>query len=140
MLLEREVVQPMPYSIYGLNSHIDYLDISDPRDNELGARLQIRQQGVTTMDQPNRTNSLKTTRIIFAAGFVISIMLSMGFIASEWFGGAIFTIPLIGGFLIALLASFFLKGANSNIIAWIVFIVATVLSVVLLMAGGGIAG
>ena len=92
------------------------------------------------MDQPNKINSLKTTRIIFAAGFVISILLSMGLIASGWFGGAIFTGPLTGGFLIALLAIFFLRGANSNIIAWIVFIVATLLSVGLLMAGGGIAG
>jgi hypothetical protein len=64
----------------------------------------------------------------------------MGLIALMWFGYAIITVPLIGGFLVALVASFFLKGANSKIIAWIIFIVATLLSVVLLMAAGGIAG
>ena len=84
--------------------------------------------------------SLKTTRIIFAVGLVVSILLSMGLIALMWFGYAIITVRLIGGFLVALVASFFLTGDNSNMIVWIIFIAATIASIMLLMAGGGLAG
>jgi hypothetical protein len=70
--------------------------------------------------------SLKTTRIIFAVGLVVSILLSMGLIALMWFGYAIITVRLIGGFLVALVASFFLTGDNSNMIVWIIFIAATI--------------
>jgi asparagine N-glycosylation enzyme membrane subunit Stt3 len=84
--------------------------------------------------------SLKTTRKILVVGLAISVLLSLGLIALMWFGYAIITVPLIGGFLIALLASYFLKGENSNRIAWIIFVTATIISVMLLMVGGGLAG
>ncbi len=88
------------------------------------------------MGQQSKNSSLNTTRIIFVVGFVISLTVSMGLIASGWTGYASDTIHFITGFLLAYIASLFLKGTNSKVVAWIVFIIATILSFVFI---GGVA-
>jgi hypothetical protein len=87
----------------------------------------------------NQNKPLVTTRIVLAVGFVISIISSLGLIASGWVGYATFTVPLVIGFLMSLLASFLLKGKNSINIVWTVLIVVILLSFLIIWTTGPLA-